>query len=418
MTFNYSNSTICKVASIVVIALVTGGGCGDSEFSRPVGNVDNCPDDFVSFWAQSDDINAGSNCSLVVHNPMNCSGIASQKSIPVDCTAPNIKKFISGPYHARSHSPLVTQDPFTPTVKIQNSAAVQDAAGVNPVQQLLQRLLPLSFPLLSSGALSAPNPASTCNASANASFFAIEHDNASVVRLFPCNANQTVHVSTVSRPLELDITPDGSQLWVTSYDQGITIIDTHTNAVIATIKTDAGTFPSGIAITPDGTRAYVTSFIDVNPALVVYDTATLKEVARVPIPSQYPIGVFLTPDGSTAYVTNTITNAVYIVDTLSNTIINSRQVISPYGIGFSPDGTTAYIASGDPSIRVFDTKTLGQTGSYKVTGFPINVMVSPNGRWLITENHDAGTVSEINTVTGEVKVVKVGGNPHGIIFVN
>lgn len=414
MTFQYSNSTICKVASIVFIALVTGGGCGDSNFGRDVGNVDNCPNDYVSFWAQSDDINSGSNCSLVVHNPKTC----LTRSIPVDCSAPNIKKFISGPYHARAHSPLVTQDPFNSTLKIQNSAVRQDDTAPSPVQQLLQRLLPLSFPLSSSGALLAPNPASSCNASANASFFAIEHDNSSVVRLFPCNANQTVHVRTVSRPLEMDITPDGAQLWVTSYDQGITIIDTRTNAVIATIITDAGTFPSGIAITPDGTRAYVTSFIDVNPALVVYDTATRKEVARVPIPSQYPIGVFLTPDGSTAYVTNTITNAVYIVDTLSNTIINSRQVISPYGIGFSPDGTIAYIASGDPAIRVFDTKTLNQTGSYKVSGFPINVMVSANGRWVITENHDAGTVSEINTVTGDVKVVTVGGNPHGIIFVN
>ena len=414
MTFQYFNSTICKIASIVVIALVTGGGCGDNQYQKDVGNVDNCSNDYVSFQGQSDNLNSGSNCELIVHDPKSC----LTRSIPVDCSAPNIKKFVSGPYHARSHSPLVTQDPFNSPVKNQNAAARQDDASSGPVQQLLQRLLPLSFSLASSGALSGPNVPSACTASVNASFFAIEHDNSSVVRLFPCNSNQTVHVRTVSRPLELDITPDGTQMWVTSYDQGITIIDTRSNAVIATIKTGPGTFPSGIAISPDGTRAYVTSFIDVDPALVTYDTATRTEIARVAIPSQYPIGVFLTPDGSTAYVTNTITNTVHVVDTLSNTVISSRAVIAPYGIGFSPDGTSAYIASGAGAILVLDTRTLNQTQSYNVGSYPINVMVSANGRWIITENHDAGTVSEINTVTGKVNTVKTAGSPHGIIFVN
>jgi YVTN family beta-propeller protein len=45
--------------------------------------------------------------------------------------------------------------------------------------------------------------------------------------------------------------------YVTNASGTVSVIDTATNSVVATIL--VGIFPSGVAITPDGTRAYVTN---------------------------------------------------------------------------------------------------------------------------------------------------------------
>src|SRR5437667_37137 len=60
-----------------------------------------------------------------------------------------------------------------------------------------------------------------------------------------------------------------TRAYVTNTSGTVSVIDTATNTVVATIL--VGIFPSGVAITPDGTRAYVTINFP-NNVVAVIDT--------------------------------------------------------------------------------------------------------------------------------------------------
>jgi YVTN family beta-propeller protein len=73
----------------------------------------------------------------------------------------------------------------------------------------------------------------------------------------------------------------------------VSVIDTATNAVVATIP--VGFSPFHIAITPDGARAYVANQGSTNTVSVI-DTATNRVLATIP-GGFSPVGVAITPDG-------------------------------------------------------------------------------------------------------------------------
>jgi YVTN family beta-propeller protein len=61
------------------------------------------------------------------------------------------------------------------------------------------------------------------------------------------------------------ITPDGSKVYVADGFNGfygpVSVIDTATNTVTATIPVVGGSAHFGVAVTPDGSKVYVTNLI-------------------------------------------------------------------------------------------------------------------------------------------------------------
>ena len=137
-----------------------------------------------------------------------------------------------------------------------------------------------------------------------------------------------------------------------SVDNTVTVIDTATNAVVATIPVSTG--PFGVAVTPDGTRAYVTNgssppspptlsstSVDIReliqnlPGVSVIDTATNTVIATIPV-GLVPFGVAITPDGTRAYVTNEDSNTVSVIDIATNTVVATIPVgVAPSGIAIT-----------------------------------------------------------------------------------
>ena len=75
----------------------------------------------------------------------------------------------------------------------------------------------------------------------------------------------------------LAVTPNGRRLYITSPIDTVSVLDTASNAVIATINTGttstgAGSLPSGVAVSPDGSKVYVALYA--SAAVAVIDTAT------------------------------------------------------------------------------------------------------------------------------------------------
>ncbi len=205
------------------------------------------------------------------------------------------------------------------------------------------------------------------------------------------------------------ITPDGSRAYVTSGTNNISVIDTATNTVAATVP--AGTSSNGIAITPDGRRAYVTNGAGTNIVLVIdtdSSSATFNSVVHAIDIGDIPLAVAITPDGRRAYVTSGNHNvAVIDTDPSSSTFESLIATILvgdlPFGVAITPDGTRAYVAnqsSGTVSVIATATNTVVATVTLSTRPFPYVVAITPNGLRAYVANAGGpsdSTVSVIDT---------------------
>src|SRR5262249_6961872 len=122
------------------------------------------------------------------------------------------------------------------------------------------------------------------------------------------------------------ITPDVDTVTVHATDG----IDDEIETVAVTIDpaeaavTDTvtvGDAPSGVAV--HGDRAYVTNS---NGTVSVIDTTTNTVVASIPVGAQSRVGVAVSADGTRAYVTTNSNGLVSVIDTATNTVIDTIAV--------------------------------------------------------------------------------------------
>jgi len=120
------------------------------------------------------------------------------------------------------------------------------------------------------------------------------------------------------------------------FSDTVTVINTATNTVLATISLLAGSDPEAIAINPNGSRVYVATFS--NDTITVIDTATNTILTTIPLPvGSDPVGIAITPDGSRAYFTNSGRDNVTVLDTAINAVIATLPAgVGPQGIAITP----------------------------------------------------------------------------------
>jgi YVTN family beta-propeller protein/VCBS repeat-containing protein len=197
-------------------------------------------------------------------------------------------------------------------------------------------------------------------------------------------------------PRQVAFSPVGRFAYVTNSD-GVSVIDTATHTVIdanpATPGVDVipvGGNPSGVAFSPDGSLAYITAYItDDNGTVSVIDTATHTVIdADTATPAVDPItvgrnprGVAFSPDGSLAYVTNYGGNTVSVIDTATQTVIDTDpatpavdgiQVGGASGVAVSPDGRSAYVTGGGRVSVILLGVNGGSTVAVTSAGGPVS----------------------------------------------
>ncbi len=256
-----------------------------------------------------------------------------------------------------------------------------------------------------------------CDAQSPNRVYVVNHDRNTVIQMAACSGKVMATIPVGSRPLKVAVTPDNAFALVTMYDGGVAYIDTSTNQVTFTLQTPANVHPSGIDITPDGTQAYITNYFDAGSSVLVIDIAQRKILSSISVPT-FPQSVYFTPDGLLAWVTLPFNNAIYVLDTLTQTVSRTLNITSPYGLTFNSTGTRAYVANTSAStVQVIDTATYQIVGSYIVGSAPVDVLVTSDDGFLFVTNNGGGSVSVIDLANGDVKTITVGGNPRGLVQV-
>jgi len=215
----------------------------------------------------------------------------------------------------------------------------------------------------------------------------------------------TPTITIGANPFGLALSPDGSTLLV-GYAGGVRIVDTATETAGATVAVGAG--PAFLAFAPDGTHAYVAN--QTFGTVSVIDVSTVTATSTLTIPGA--VGVAITPDG-TGYVSDLNDNRIYIFDTATNQLVGAfiPGGSHPHAIAVSPDGTLVYIVNqgGDDTVTVLDATaqphiTSGTPPSPQV-GMPYSFTITARARPAATFTITAGALPAglvLNSATGAI----------------
>ncbi len=117
--------------------------------------------------------------------------------------------------------------------------------------------------------------------------------------------------SLTFNPHDINISPDGTQIWVTDETTNmITVLNTSLDTVLGTIG--VGDRPIQIAFSVDGAQAYTTNFND--NTVSVIDVASMSLLSSFDMGgngSMGPMGLVADPDGSQLWMTGTAGNTVH-----------------------------------------------------------------------------------------------------------
>ena len=185
------------------------------------------------------------------------------------------------------------------------------------------------------------------------------------------------------------VSPDGTLVYVGNNVGpgvgGITVIDAATNTVTTSVTT--ANQPDGIVFTPNGAFAYIANFV--GSSVSVIDTATTTVVATISSASaRTPAGAAITPDGAFVYVTNFNSNNVSVIDTATNTIVALIPgLVGPAGIAIT------HGVSNRAPIASCQNVTVSAGPSCTATASVDNGSVDPDGDTLTLSQSPAAPYS-------------------------
>ncbi|MFF4189585.1 hypothetical protein [Nonomuraea sp. NPDC001831] len=223
-------------------------------------------------------------------------------------------------------------------------------------------------------------------------------------------ATNTITATVTAPGTRIAVSPSGAKVYVTGQGTGARVIDTATNV--------SADMPGGdgqdIVVSPDGSRVYVSHYVDRRVSVI--DTATSNVIATVPTTGGCQ-GLAVHPDGSRVYVADDAAQMVSVINTATNTISRSISVgWPPFSVAVTPDGAGVYVGLDDGPVTLIDSAGNRVMATIPVEESPL-VAVSPDGRFVYVPHYSAHTMSVIDVSTNKVTgTVPVGRNPRNVAF--
>jgi len=250
-------------------------------------------------------------------------------------------------------------------------------------------------------------------------------------------------------PYGVDVSPDGDLVYVTSEEDGISVIDSATNTVVGSIpvnattvaaspdgsviyavsngegtltamdsasheilgSVDVGASPCGIAVNPSGTRIFVASLEEGTVRVVDAADLSVMDTLQVSEPGTEVLDIEVSPDGSLVYAVSDYSCQLTVIDARTNSIIRSvsympeRRLDDAY-LAVSPDGQSIYLSllSNASSIRIIDASSLEILKTIPA-GYPSDLSFTPDGAFVYVPDAYTNTVLVIDTGSREVSSI-------------
>jgi YVTN family beta-propeller protein len=162
-------------------------------------------------------------------------------------------------------------------------------------------------------------------------------------------------------------------------------------------------YPLAVALDSQSNKLYVSSERD--SSLSVYPEGPSPKISSIAVGS-HPDALLLTADDKYLYVANGDSDSISIVDTATDTVIQTLLLrpaavsglpgATPTGLALSPDEHELYVTLADMNavavVRLAETRSDGRVLGYIPTGwYPTAVTVSPNGNELVVVNAKGST---------------------------
>ncbi|MGZ5041481.1 MAG: cytochrome D1 domain-containing protein [Usitatibacter sp.] len=189
--------------------------------------------------------------------------------------------------------------------------------------------------------------------------------------------------------------------YVPSPDSKLTVVDTATNHVVATLPTGAN--PNGVAVTPAGHRVYVSNFDD--GTVTVIDAGNLRVLTTIPV-GAHPLGLQVSPDGHSVAVATFGPNGaplrtISVIDVASGSVTPIAVGLGPTSVAYNSSGSALYVSNfGDNTISVIDTGSLQTLATLNAPANPFALITNPSGTrvYVMHITNAAGAKSQVSVL--------------------
>jgi len=232
----------------------------------------------------------------------------------------------------------------------------------------------------------------------------------------------------VDDPYNMYFPPDGKQAIVVAEAHArLDFRDAHTMALRSSVQAPEckGINHADFAI--DG--SYVIFTCEFTGKLVKIDMLSRKVLGYLDLSKKgMPQDIRVSPEGKTFYVADMMADGVYLVDGASFTQVGFIKTgVGTHGLYPSRDGSKLYVANrgsnkvhgprgGKGSVSVIDFATQKVVANWPIPGggSPDMGNVSADGKTLWLSGRFDDVVYAFDTASGQVRIIKVGQEPHGL----
>lgn len=194
-------------------------------------------------------------------------------------------------------------------------------------------------------------------------------------------------------------------------DSTVSVIDTGTERVVATVPVAAG--PDGIMVAPGGRSVFVSGS---SASTVSEIDASTDRVARNIDVGKGPQGLAMTTDGKWLLVAVNGDDRVAFVDTSAHGVSATVPVPKPHTIAIRPDGRQAYVASQEPghfALVVIDMATRSVVTEIPLDKPPRDLEFGHDGKALYLTLAGVPAVQVLDPATNQWSApVPTGVSPH------
>ncbi|MHB9013749.1 MAG: beta-propeller fold lactonase family protein [Ignavibacteriaceae bacterium] len=175
----------------------------------------------------------------------------------------------------------------------------------------------------------------------------------------------------------------------------VSVIDPRTDSLIGAIPSGNGS--CDIAFSSD--RGYIANFNSDN--ITIFNKKNNEQISTVPV-GQHPCGVLITSNGKYALITHQSNDGLWIMSIKDNQIV--YKIPGIYGMTLSDSLNKKIYASAvfQPFIYVINPYDQTIIKKIEVGGRPLDIAVTPDGKFIYVANSILNEVQKIDTQTDSV----------------